>query len=283
MPEPAAEFLTLTVSIVSYDTELPELRALLESLFIALGTLPAAGMQVKTRLLLVDNNEETRLQHVDFRDYQQRFATRRASLNVLSGHGNVGYGRGHNQVILSHQDDFHLVLNPDVVLAPDSLVVGLLYLEQNADVAVVSPSACDADGSKQYLCKRLPSLLTLLVRGFFPTWLKKLFRRHLATYEMHDLPENRASDQVPLISGCCMLCRGAVLREVGGFDESYFLYFEDFDLSLRLGERARVVYLPGMKIQHFGGNAAGKGLRHIILYARSAWRFYNTWGWRVIR
>ena len=256
---------------------------MLESLLTALTSLPAVGLQLPARVSLVDNSENHCLQAMDFSDLESRFRARNATLNVVSGQGNVGYGRGHNLVIRSTGDKYHLVLNPDVELAADSLAVGLLYLEHHPDVAVVSPYAEAGDGDKQHLCKRHPSVLTLFVRGFLPGWLKKYFNHRLAHYEMHDLPEDRPSDLVPLVSGCCMLCRAEFLRAIEGFDENYFLYFEDFDLSLRLGARARLVYLPGMKIRHYGGNAAGKGLRHIVLYTRSAWRFFNTWGWRFIQ
>lgn len=77
-----------------------------------------------------------------------------------------------------------------------------------------------------------------------------------------------------------MLCKREVLSEVGGFDDRYFLYFEDFDLSLRLGKQGRLAYVPAMKIIHAGGNTASKGLRHILLFMRSAMRFFNQWGWR---
>jgi len=275
--------LTLTVSVVTYDSGLEELHALLASLLVALNRLPAAGLQVRTRIRLVDNSERHRLQQADFSRFDDQLRSLGADLLVLGGHGNVGYGRGHNLVIRHSVDDYHLVLNPDVEMAPDSLAVGLTYLVENRDVAVVSPYAETRSGEQQHLCKRQPSLLTLLVRGFLPDWLKARFERRLAHYEMRDLPLDRPSAGVPLVSGCCMLCRADLLREVSGFDEGYFLYFEDFDLSLRLGARARLVYLPGMKIRHYGGNAAGKGWRHIGLYTRSAWRFFNTWGWRFIQ
>lgn len=275
--------LTLTVSVVVYDTPLAELQSLLNSLLTAIAPLPEAGLRVRTRISLVDNDDNPRLAPADFSRFDQQLQALGIVFEVLGGHGNVGYGRGHNLVIHRTADDYHLVLNPDVELAPDSLTIGLKYLQENPDAAVVSPYAEGRDGKQQHLCKRHPSLFTLLVRGFLPAGLKARFEHRLAHHEMRDLPADRPSDGIPLVSGCCMLCRADPLREVGGFDERYFLYFEDFDLSLRLGARARLVYLPGMKIRHYGGNAAGKGWRHIGLYLRSAWRFFNTWGWRLIQ
>ena len=80
-----------------------------------------------------------------------------------------------------------------------------------------------------------------------------------------------------------MLCRTELLQKVQGFDENYFLYFEDFDLSLRIGKIADIVYLPSMRIVHAGGHAARKGIRHLLMFVKSAWYFYNTYGWRVFK
>ena len=280
---PRQNSITLTVSVVIYKTAPEQLHALLESLLIAVERLRTAELSVSTRIGLVDNNNKSRLRLADFANFNNRFKMVNAEISLVSGHGNVGYSRGHNLVISSNSHHYHLILNPDVEMAPDSLTVGLLYLEQHSDVAIVSPYAEDGIGHKQHLCKRHPSLLTLFIRGFCPRRIKKLFSKRLAHYEMHDLPEDRPSSGIPLISGCCMLCRSVVLREVQGFDENYFLYFEDFDLSRRISKVGKVVYLPSMRIRHYGGNAARKGLLHIAMYTRSAWRFFNTWGWRFIQ
>ena len=77
-----------------------------------------------------------------------------------------------------------------------------------------------------------------------------------------------------------MLSRGSVLKAVKGFDERYFLYFEDFDLSMRIRQQGRIAYLPTMKIIHGGGYAARKGFSHIRMFVCSAIRFFNTYGWR---
>ena len=77
-----------------------------------------------------------------------------------------------------------------------------------------------------------------------------------------------------------MLCRSDALQAVGGFDQRYFLHFEDLDLSLRMHAKGRVVSDPGVTLIHHGGHSAKKGLHHILLFARSAFRFFNTHGWR---
>ena len=88
--------------------------------------------------------------------------------------------------------------------------------------------------------------------------------------------------QVLLASGCFMLLRTGPLQSVKGFNEKYFLYFEDFDLSLRLRECGQLMFLPSMVITHHGGYAATKGGGHIRLFVRAGFRFFNDHGWKWI-
>lgn len=236
-------------------------------------------------ITIVDNSESGSLLtgnsgQDDHAELSRSTRLRGCRLRMLGGHGNIGYGAAHNLVIRDSGADYHLLLNPDVELGPDALSAGLRYLTENPQVALVSPAASNR-GERQYLCKRYPAVTTLLLRGFIPATLQKLFAGKLAHYEMRDLPDDRPSIDVPIASGCCMLCRGGPLREIGGFDQRYFLYFEDFDLSLRLGRLGNLAHVPAMRIEHAGGNAAGKGLGHIGMFIRSAWRFFNNHGWRL--
>ena len=231
-------------------------------------------------IALVDNAPDSDWNLDLFNEHSESCRSNNIKLELLRGHGNIGFGRGHNLAILTQSSDLHLVLNPDVDLEPASLTEGVKYLLANSGVAIVSPFAIGPDGQKQFLCKSYPALLTLLVRGFAPAPLKGLFKARLAHFEMHQLPENAPSRHVPIASGCFMLCRTNILKSAGGFNPEYFLYFEDFDLSLRIGKVADIAYVPSVRISHAGGHAAKKGIWHLWLFARSAFKFYNTHGWR---
>ena len=261
----------LSVSIVVHQLNEPELRRNLVTLRLAADRLPKPGV----RCTLIDNSERGELAS----------ALRAVALNtrwpdaeILSGHGNIGYGAGHNLAIAATTAATHLVLNPDVELDPDALRHGLLTLSEHACV-LVGAVGRDAHGKPGYLSKRMPSIGVFYLRGFAPAWLKAWFEKRLAHYEYRDLSTNRVSD-VMLVSGAFMLCRTDALHAVGGFDERYFLHFEDLDLSLRLHAQGRVVSDPAVTLIHHGGNAAMKGAGHLKLFMRSAFRFFNTHGWR---
>jgi hypothetical protein len=195
---------------------------------------------------------------------------------------NRGFGAGHNSVIPALDSDFHLVLNPDAELAEDALRIGLSSLADDSGIALVSPKVSGDDGRQEFLCKRYPSVFALLLRAFAPRLVRRLFRKRLYRYEMRDVCNGDQEADILLASGCFMLVRTAALRAVGGFSDNYFLYFEDFDLSIRLGSQGRLIFNPAMQIVHHGGYAASKGIRHVKYFIKSGITFFNDHGWRWI-
>lgn len=276
----------LRIAIVSYHSPLEELNRAVESLSGALQELASGEKSDQeipsAEIVIIDNSEEGLLRLDQFAYLAETLQELNSELRLIQGQGNVGYGKAHNLALRNSGADFHLIMNSDVVLDTHALKVGIAYLQSNPQVAVVSPAAQDGSGTKQYLCKQYPSVLNFFLRGFMPGIVQALFRGKLSRYEMRSLPETSPSTDIPIVSGCFMLGRTQALQEVNGFDEAYFLYFEDFDLSMRLNQRYQLAYLPDMKIVHDGGNAAGKGSRHIGMFIRSGRRFFSTWGWRFI-
>ena len=98
---------------------------------------------------------------------------------------------------------------------------------------------------------------------------------------MRDLGVDEVTTGIPIASGCFMFARRELLQRLGGFAPEYFLYFEDFDLSLRLGRVADIAYVPQVQIVHVGGYAAGKGWAHRRMFMRSAMTFFRRHGWRL--
>ena len=283
----------LSVSMVVYCNSGEELGVAVGSLVDAVGEARRGGvLEGRVVFYLIDNSEGAVggggsigigigggiINGEWFRELKQPMEAAGVEVEVISGHGNVGYGVANNMAIARSSGEVHLVLNPDVELHPESLRVGLEFMRRHPRAVVLSPRGEDFRGRRVYLCKRYPSLLVLLLRGFGPAWLRRWgpLRRRLHRYEMRDLSDSQPTAGVPIVSGCFMLCRGDALRRVGGFDPGYFMYFDDFDLSLRLGEAGELVYLPAMRIKHGGGDAARKGWRHVFRFARSGVRFFVT-------
>lgn len=261
---------SLSVSIVIYDSTQAVLDKTFDSLLISLIQSQTDGLLDHCSITLVDNGDNVinteRLEPLE--------------IQVLQNKKNIGFGAAHNQAISASSSQFHLVLNPDVELEPSTISAFLMLAKSNSDMTLICPRGRSPSGADAYLAKRYPALMDLLLRGFMPGFVKSRFSDRLAHYEYQELDAREPAD-VELVSGCCMFLRTQAAKAQGAFDESFFLYFEDFDLSITMRSIGRVVYAPDINIVHHGGNSARKGARHILMFVRSAIRFFNKHGWKL--
>ncbi|UZE95122.1 glycosyltransferase family 2 protein [Alkalimarinus alittae] len=266
----------LTASCVLYNPDKKMLAQTLDSLDAAVRVLNTDNAGHLLPPLYMINNADT-----EFSDYYDFKQLSNCRVVARSKHGNVGYGAGHNIAIKEVESKYHLVINPDVILHEDSLLNAIQYMDDNPDVALLSPFSTDPQtGQLQYLCKKFPSIAVLALRFIDNTVLNNLFRTILARYEERQCIMANELFDAEIVSGCFMLYRTDVLKRLGGFDERYFLYFEDFDLSIRTGQLGKIVCHPGVRIMHHGGGAGRKGREHFHLFMRSAKLFFDQYGWR---
>lgn len=266
----------LSVSVVVYRPHVHRLTLTLESLVSAYAALRETHPGISLEVFLIDNGGLP-----DMTAALRALQACGARCSIIAGHGNVGYGRGHNLAIDRVSTRYHLILNPDIDLDRDALSCAMEFFDAHARVGLLVPLVGDEKGRIQYLCRRYPTVLDLFLRGFMPVAIRRLFARRLFRYELRDVVNER--DIVwdpPIVSGCFMLFRTCVLKQLGGFDPRYFLYFEDYDLSLRTHEVARVAYFPNMRVLHHGGGAARKGVAHVRMFVSSAYKFFNRFGWK---
>ena len=275
---------TLTVSIVTYRPDLALLGRTLRTLAVSLVAAREQELMRAANVVLVDNTGTRASAAAVIKVARDIFRDIDMTMNYLHGHANIGYGAAHNLVMHGGNTHYHLVLNPDVELAADALPAAFRFLDEHADIGVVVPASRREDGTREYICKRYPSILDLALRGFAPRPLRRLFRKRLDHYEMRDLVDRVAIDEtispIPVMSGSFMFVRRKAIEATGGFDPGFFLYFEDFDWSVRLNRVTRSAYVPRMRIVHDGGGARKKGPRHIVYFVRSAARFFNKHGWK---
>ena len=267
---------TLSVSIVTYDVARELFVSVLDALSAAINETVSNNLVTAHSVVIVDNGDDS-----DFlRETVKQFDT--LQCRIIDNSQNTGFASGHNRALQDCDADIHLILNPDALLAPDALSVGLSYLEKNPETVLISPYAENPDGSQAYLCKRYPTVLDLFIRGFLPASLRRRAATRLARYECQDFSATEATKGVPIVSGCCMLLRTSAIRSIDGFNEKYFLYFEDFELSLKIAVLGSIDYLPDMRIVHHGGMASRKGLKHIGMFCKSAFTFFRQNGWKLV-
>lgn len=193
---------------------------------------------------------------------------------------NLGFGAGHNVAIFHPQNTarFHLIANADVAFDPHVLPGMVRFLKDRPGTAAINPKVRYPDGRLQHLRKFLPRPKDLFLRRFLPGTLKSVAKKSLHRYEMRHFSPDKIT-WVPALSGCFMMCRAETLKNVKGFDERFFLYLEDYDLSRRMNLHGKTLYVPQFCIVHHHGRASygfGKALR---FHLRSAGYYFSKHGW----
>jgi GT2 family glycosyltransferase len=198
------------------------------------------------------------------------------NVTLLPQEKNLGFGAGHNVVLPLLQSEYHAVVNPDILLHGDALNAMADWMDRHPDVVIAIPRLVFPGGRVQNLGKRRPALLPLLARQTGWPFLKKYERRYL----MLDGDLTRPVD-VQFCSGSFFLIRTAVFRAIGGFDEKYFMYVEDADITMKALGHGRAVYLPGVTVEHAWHRAAHRSVRPFVWQARGMLRYWRKWGFRL--
>lgn len=195
-----------------------------------LATLPAACADLPWRLTVIEN-----LAGTDLAAVREVVSQAEIVVNPVPR----GYGANHNTVLRRVLDDpavrYAVVLNDDTELQPSALAALAAYAEAHPRVAAVAPAAVDAQGAV------LPVLL------HYPTpW-----REFLSSLARYPEPPDPRGDAPGWLNGACLLLRLEALRQVGLFDERFFLFYEDTDLCARLRAAGwEVAVCPGARILH---------------------------------
>lgn len=250
---------SITASIVCYHNNKTELeRAIRSFLHTALDV----------KLYLVDNSSEESIRHLVTDE----------RIEYIFNNANLGFGKAHNIAIQKaiQESQYHLILNPDVYFDSGVLENMMAYAEKHPDVGLMMPKVLYDDGSIQYLCKLLPSPFNLIFRRFLPMIgpLKKIND----TFELKMFDYNKIAN-IPYLSGCFMFVPTGVFKEIGLFDEQYFMYLEDVDLSRRIHVKYKTLFYPEVTIYHTFHKDSYKSKKLLMFHIQSAFIYFNKWGW----
>jgi GT2 family glycosyltransferase len=251
--------LDLSVSIVLYKTPMCRIAPLLDELQKAR----------VAKVFVVDNNPPGFVESGDLDQVQhvERYCTGR----------NIGFGPAQNIAIRKAvgRYKYHLICNPDIELPEGALSSMMDYMERNPEVGLSMPKLVGIDGEMQFCCRRSPVALDYISQLLLPrSWGKR--RRDSLEMRSYNYDEPM---EVQCLAGCFMFFRSDVLRKLGGFDERFFLYFEDFDLSRRSQKLAKNIYLPSTHVVHERQSAHRKSWHLKTEFALSAIRYFTKWGW----
>ena len=201
------------------------------------------------------------------------------AVTLVANPANVGFGRAVNQALAHARAPFVLIMNPDCRLQPGALTALEAELRRQPQCAIAGPRILDPDGSVQGSARGDPDMLTgvfgrsTALRRRLP-WLR-VARRNVVD---GSVPAGASSVVVDWLSGACVLARREALAAAGGFDERYFLYWEDADLCRRLRARGYDVrYVPAASAVHRVGHSSKTAKAPSVrAFHESAYLYYAT-------
>ncbi len=212
---------------------------------------------------------------------QQRGLTAQAvsrKLRYMPTGENMGYGRAHNIALREsayYRTELHLVMNSDIRVKAEDIDAMHDWMLMHPEVGQLMPKVLNPDGTQQYLAKRLPAPIDVFGRRFLPAWM---IARRNRRYELRDMDLEKPVN-APYLSGCFMLLRTKAAVEAGLFDERYFMYPEDMDLTRTIHRNYLTLYYPAWTIVHAHARSSYKNKHMLRVHIRNMCLYFNKWGW----
>lgn len=249
----------ISACVVTYNSG-NEIRNVLNSLM-------NSSIKESLEVYVVDNNSSDETNLIIEKEFPK--------VHLIKMKENVGFGAGHNQIISRVESKYHLIVNPDINFDTKILEGLAEYMDENLDVVIVSPKILNHDETEQYLPKLNPKIRYFLggrfekYGGLFTKWRDEYTRRNETFIEPTD---------IEFCTGCFMFTRTSTLKQVGGFDERYFLHFEDADLARMMKQKGNVIFHPEYEVHHLWKRDNVKSRKVFVIALQSMFKYFKKWG-----
>lgn len=256
----------ISYSVVVYNNSINQVNDLIKNI---INTIPD---EFEYYIYIINNNPKDSI----FIKESKKFESEYKNVMFLYPVRNLGFGSGNNLGILRAQSDYHIILNPDVIIPNKQQIKNMIsYMELN-DIILLSPQIKYPNGKIQHLVKRAPSILDMGLRFMRTSHFKK--RQDWFVYLPDGYNEIHHADNYP---GSFLVAKTSELQKIGGFDEKIFMYMEDTDICRTMGKVGKTVFYPDAFIYHEWQRSNVKNLKSIFQMIRSMIYFFNKWGWKV--
>ncbi len=200
------------------------------------------------------------------------------NIEVIKLGVNKGFGYGHNEILDVINSRYHFVVNPDIKIEnPDQIEKMITYLYKNKDVGMLSPLILSPDFSIQYLCKTNPTVFDMLIRRISPN----IFRKRQNKYTMKETGYNKIF-KLEYATGSFMVFRTDIYKKLKGFDDAFFMYLEDADITRRVNKISKAIFYPEARVIHIWERSAHKSYKFAKITVQSMIIYFNKWGWKFI-
>jgi GT2 family glycosyltransferase len=199
-------------------------------------------------------------------------------IEYIFGQGNIGYGAGHNIALrkaIEAGSTYHVILNPDIQFENGTIEKLAEFCDSHEGIGMVMPNVVYPNGREQYLCKMSPTPIDMFGRRLLP---KKFIAKRNERFEMRSTGYKDVRN-VPCLSGCFMFLNVSVIKQIGMFDDRFFMYFEDFDLIRRIHKVSKTVFYPKLTIIHNHATEHRTSKKLLKISIESAIKYFNKWGW----
>lgn len=198
------------------------------------------------------------------------------SFLIIENVENVGYGKAINQATKFAKGKYLLVLNPDTVCLKDSIYLMAERMKQDKEIGVIGPQQIDKKGNTLHSIGSMPRLPDAL---FALSFINRLWPNnpYSKKYWAKNVDRNK-EQETETVGGAAMMFRKEIFDKVGGFDERFFMYFEEADICLRIKKHGyKILYYPQAKIIHLVGKSASNKKRIRKTFEASRFKFFQKY------
>lgn len=186
---------------------------------------------------------------------------------------NKGFGFGHNRILEKLESKYHFVVNPDIrIIDLDFFQKTINILDSNMQIGLLSPLILNPDRTIQYLNKRNPTYIDMGIRFISP----RIFKKRQDKYVMKDVGYDKTYE-LEYASGCFMIFRTSIFKQIKGFDEKFFMYLEDADITRRVNQVSKSVFTPEIRVIHLWKRSGHKKLKHMLITLKSMKIYFKKW------
>ena len=232
---------------------------------------------LKIRLYAVDNS--------DLADGDALLAAREAFrdkagalgfVEYVDARGNLGFGAANNLALNMADSEYHVFVNPDVLFTEDALSELKAFMDSTPEAGMCIPRMTDEAGEMQPVYRREVTVVDAFNRMFLKNAMAKRARLHCMMDEDYIRPF-----RVPFGQGSFLFGRTALLKELGGFDDRYFMYLEDADLCKRVNEASALYYCPDATVIHKWEKGSHKNMTLLKHHLKSYLAYFRKWGLKL--
>lgn len=231
--------------------------------------------EISKQIFIVDNSYPESSEDRNEKELFEKWISQYHDVNYVYTGTNLGFGKGHNYVLPKLDSDYHAIINPDILLIEDTFSFIIEYLDKNNDVGMCIPKIIDENGKLQLVYREEVTVLDMFIRMF----CKSLFPRRMARHTLQNEDFSKTF-QVPFGQGSFLVIKTKLFKELGGFDNNFFLYLEDADLCKRVNQISKLMYYPGTSIIHKWEQGSHKSKTLFWYHIQSMRCYFKKWGYK---